>query len=106
MGFELTIVGSELEGPDFWQGLRVRRASLASLPWNRIHTVLQPSLFEFWPRQLLRAHAAGSRLVISPGCGIEEDHQSGIYHVPFGDTESAINIMETLLANQGVTSCV
>jgi hypothetical protein len=106
LGCELTVVGSELEGPDFWRGLRVRRIELASLPWDRIHTVLQPALFEFWPRNLLRAQAAGSHLVISDCCGIEENHENGVYHVPFGDPASAVAIMETLLANRGKALCV
>jgi VanW like protein len=106
LGCELTAVGSELEGPDFWRGLRVRRIELASLPWDRIHTVLQPALFEFWPRHLLRAQAAGSHLLISDCCGIEENHENGVYHVPFGDPASAVAIMETLLANRGKALCV
>ena len=106
LGFELTVVGSDLEGQDFWRGLRVKRVELASLPWDRIHIVLQPALFEFWPRHLLRAQAAGSRLLISDCCGIEENHQNGVYHVPFGNTASAVATMETLLANLGATLCV
>jgi hypothetical protein len=106
LGFELTVVGSELEGPDFWSGFSVKRIELANLPWDRIHTVLQPALFEFWPRHLLRAQAAGSRLLISDCCGIEENHENSVYHVPFGDPASAVAIMETLLANRGETLCV
>lgn len=106
MGFELTVVGSDLEGANFWSGLRVKRSGLAELSWHRIHTVLQPAIFEFWPRHLLRAHAGGSRLVISPDCGIEEDRNSGVYHVPFGDTKTAVAIMETLLTDRREMLCV
>jgi len=79
---------------------------LQQLPWRSIHTVLQPALFEYWPRHLLRAYAAGSRLVVSPFCGIEEDRDRGIYHVPFGDTASALAIMESILASRGNLLCV
>jgi len=106
LGFELTVVGSELEGPDFWRGIRVKRVDWEHLPWHRIHTVLQPALFEFWPRHLLRAQAAGSRLLISPCCGIEEDRENGVYHVPFGETAPAVAILESLLATRGETLCV
>ena len=106
MGFELTLVGSDLEGADFWRGVRVKRSRSVDLPWHRIHTVLQPALFDFWPRQLLRAHASGSRLVISPDCGIQEDRNSGVHHVPFGDTKAAIAIMETLLTDRREMLCV
>jgi hypothetical protein len=105
MGFPLTIVGSELEEKDFWKGLPVTRRSLQHLAWERVHTVVQPALFEYWPRQLLRAHAAGSRLVISPFCGIDEDHDQGVYHVPFGDSDALIKIMETLLTIPGGVLC-
>jgi hypothetical protein len=54
----------------------------------------------------LRAQAAGSRLLISDCCGIEENHENSVYHVPFGDPASAVAIMETLLANRGETLCV
>jgi hypothetical protein len=106
MGFELTVVGSELEEPNFWRGLPVTLTTSRHLPWGRIYTVLQPAVFEYWPRQLLRAHAAGSRLMISPFCGIEEDHDRGVYHVPFGDTSSALAIMKTLLERRGEVICV
>jgi hypothetical protein len=105
MGFELTVVGAEFEGEDFWRGLPITHIPFRQLPWHRIHTVLQPALFEYWPRQLLRAHAAGSRLVISPFCGIEEDRTRGIYQVPFGDTSSAVAVMETLMASRGGLQC-
>jgi hypothetical protein len=100
MGIRLTVVGSELEGDDFWRGLSVTHETAQHLRWERIHTVLQPSLFEFSPRQLLRAQTAGSRLLISPLSGIDEDHAKGIYHVPFGDTTAAIAVMKTILRDQ------
>ena len=106
LGFALTVVGAEFEEEHFWRGLPVTHTTLQQLPWRSIHTVLQPALFEYWPRHLLRAYAAGSRLVVSPFCGIEEDRDRGIYHVPFGDTASALAIMESLLASRGNLLCV
>jgi hypothetical protein len=105
IGFPLTIVGSDLEERDFWKGLPVTRVSLQHLAWERVHTVVQPALFEYWPRQLLRAHAAGSRLVISPFCGLEEDHDNRVYHVPFADAHALIRTMETLLTTPGGVLC-
>jgi hypothetical protein len=105
MGFSLTIVGSELEQENFWKGLPVARSTLQGLAWERVHTVLQPALFEYWPRQLLRAHASGSRLVISPFCGIEEDHDRDIYHVPFGDANALAKTMATVLTTEGGVLC-
>jgi hypothetical protein len=104
-GLELAVAGAELEDPAFWCDLPVVRLNPQQLRWERIHTVVQPALFEYWPRSLLRAHAAGANLVISPMCGIEEDHAAGIYHVPFGDADALTTTLSALLATQGVSHC-
>ena len=104
-GFSLLVLGSDLEEAGFWGDLPVTSTELRNLPWNRVHTVLQPALFEYWPRQLLRAHAEGSHLVISPDCGLAEDHDAGIYHVSFGDSDALISTMETLLTKRGTPVC-
>jgi hypothetical protein len=106
MGFSPVVVGSELEGPGFWKGVPVIRADLQNLVWDRVLMVLQPALFEYWPRQLLRAHTSGSHLVISPNCGIAEDRHAGIYHVPFGDVDALVSVTEALLTNGGTSVCV
>jgi hypothetical protein len=98
MGLKLTVVGSDLEGDDFWHNLPVTHATAKSLQWGRIHTVLQPALFEFWPRYLLRARGLGSHLVVSSFSGLEEDTSKGVYQVPFGDVASMVLIMKKLLA--------
>jgi len=87
-GLELTVVGPDLEAADFWDGLPIRRQAPTAVAWDRVHTVLQPALFEYWPRQLLHAHAAGANLVVSPGCGLDAARGAGVYHVPFGDAEA------------------
>ena len=97
LGVPLTIVGSEPEGPDFWKGLTVSRCDIETLPWARVHTVVQPALFEYWPRQLLRARRAGARLLITPGCGIREDERNGIWHVPFGDADALVTALRKSL---------
>lgn len=96
-GLHLTLVGPDLEAADFWKGLPVDRQTPESLDWGRLHTVVQPALFEYWPRQLLRARAAGANLVISPGCGIPEDRSRGIRHVPFGDADRLADAVRALL---------
>lgn len=95
--FPLHVLGEDLEGPDFWEGLPVVHVSRENVAWKRVYAVIQPALFEYWPRDLLKAHAAGAQLVISPGCGIKQDEASGIYHVPFGDAPALIHTLSTLL---------
>jgi hypothetical protein len=96
----LTVVGRDLEEPGFWGNLPVTHISAAELPWERIHTVVQPALIEYWPRQLLRAHAAGANLVISPPCGMQEDLAAGIHHVPFGDADALTETLTRLLVHR------
>jgi hypothetical protein len=104
-GLSLTVLGPELEESGFWRNLPVVRQNPLELPWERVHTVVQPALFEYWPRQLLRAHAAGANLVVSPLCGLEENRAAGIYHVPFGDVDALAATLTRLLTNQGDLPC-
>jgi hypothetical protein len=104
-GLSLTVLGPDLEQPGFWNGLPVIRSSIRELRWERVHTVVQPALFEYWPRQLLRAYAAGANLVVSPLCGIEEDHSAGIYHVPFGDVNQLSATLRRVFKTQGELVC-
>jgi len=94
-----------LEEPSFWRDLPVTRMDTSELPWERIHTVVQPALIEYWPRQLLRAHAAGANLVISPLCGLKEDCAASIHHVPFGDANALAATLTRLLDHQGEELC-
>ena len=96
-GLSLTVLGRDLEEPGFWGNLPVTHTSARELPWERIHTVVQPALIEYWPRQLLRAHAAGANLVVSPPCGMQEDPDAGIHHVPFGDADALTETLTRLL---------
>jgi hypothetical protein len=104
-GLTLAVAGAELEGPDFWHGMRVVRVDPQELRWERVHTVVQPALIEYWPRQLLCAHAARANLVISPMCGLEEDHGAGIYHVPFGEADALAATLTRLFSAQGALPC-
>jgi hypothetical protein len=103
-GHPLSVLGPELEEPGFWRGLPVARLNPSKVPWERIHTVVQPALFEYWPRQLLKAHGAGANLITTPLCGLEESHDAGIYHVPFGDVGVLAATLNRLLTNRGYRS--
>lgn len=105
LGFKLVVLGADLEGDAFWQGLPVKHCTPEKLPWERVHTALQPALFEYWPRSLLRARAAGARLIVSPGCGIDEDQAAGIHHVPFGAPDALVTRLEPLFDDKGEVKC-
>jgi hypothetical protein len=100
-GTPLAVFGPDLEEQGFWHDVPIVRPDPKIMPWERIHTVVQPALIEYWPRQLLRAHAAGANLVITPQCGLEEDREGRIFHVPFGDADQLAEILNTLIGRRG-----
>ena len=85
---EIVLLGSELEGDDFWQGVRTRRVTRASgQNWlEGVGCVVQPALIEDRPRMLLAALAAGVPVVATPACGLGD--LAGTTFVAFGETEA------------------
>jgi hypothetical protein len=70
LDLEVLVVGNDLEGGDFWQGLNVRRVARDSAWLEEAAVVVQPSLVEEQPRALLAALAAGVPVIASKSCGI------------------------------------
>jgi hypothetical protein len=65
LNLEVVLLGAELEGADFWNGVRTRRLSRGDDSWmSKVACVVQPALLEEQPRALLRALASGL-----PVCG-------------------------------------
>jgi len=85
---EIVLLGSELEGDAFWQGVRTRRVACDSgQNWlEGVGCVVQPALIEDRPRMLLAALAAGVPVVATPACGLAE--LAGTTSVAFGETEA------------------
>jgi hypothetical protein len=90
---EVVLLGSALEGDDFWSGLRVqhRRADGTGTWCRDVAAVVQPALVEERPHQLLQAMALGVPVVASAACGLLP-HDCGdtgrVLVVPTGNTES------------------
>jgi hypothetical protein len=70
LDLEILLVGHDLEGGDFWQGLNVRRVARDSNWIEEAAVVVQPSLIEEQPRALLAALAAGVPVIAGKSCGI------------------------------------
>ena len=83
---EIVLLGTELEGDDFWQGIRTRRVARNSgQSWlEGVGCVVQPALIEDRPRMLLAALAAGVPVIATPACGLGD--LAGTTSVPFGET--------------------
>ena len=84
LGLEVMTLGAELEGPDFWRGVRTVPAG----DWSGVAAVVQPALVEEQPRRLLRALAAGIPVIATPACGLAP--QPGLCLIPPGDTPALI----------------
>jgi len=95
LGLEVMPLGAELEGPDFWRGLRTIPAG----DWAGVAAVVQPALVEEQPRRLLRALAAGIPVIATPACGIEP--RPGLSLVSAGDTAALIAALAALTAPVG-----
>ncbi len=90
LDLEVIPLGAELEGPDFWQGVRTVAAD-----WRTASAVVQPALVEDAPRRLLAALAAGIPVIATEACGLEP--QPGLTLVPADDAEAlAVALAEAL----------
>lgn len=97
LDLEIITLGSELEGDDFWQGVRVRRVETQNpAVWLcDAAVVVQPALVEDAPRALLMALSAGIPVIASPNCGLPE--QPGLRFAPYGDVSALQAALETAM---------
>ncbi len=88
LDLEVVLLGSELEGVGFWDGVRVRRVERGHESWlDEVACVVQPALLEEQPRVLLRALSRGVPVIATPECGLSGD-EDGLELVAFGDAEA------------------
>ena len=74
LDLEVLLLGADLEGPGFWDGVRTSRPDPAAGPagWLRdVTAVVQPALVEQQPRRLLAALAAGVPVLATAACGLD-----------------------------------
>jgi hypothetical protein len=99
LDLELVLLGSELEGPSFWEGVKTRKfdtASSANQWLDEVAVVVQPAIAEDRPRHLLAALAAGIPVIATPACGLAEQH--GVTMVPADDLGALIAALRASLA--------
>jgi hypothetical protein len=85
-GVRLVLLGAQLEGPDFWQGVPVEHRAGGGDWLEGVGLVVLPAFVEHKPRRLLEALARGVPVVASTACGLE--NVEGVVSVPFGDVEA------------------
>lgn len=97
LDLEIVQLGSELEGEDFWKGVRTRRviAGPGSHWLDGVGLVVQPALVEDRPRPLLAALAAGVQVLATSACGLGD--LPGVTAVAYDDAAALQEAICTLL---------
>ncbi|HZO87440.1 MAG TPA: VanW family protein [Chthonomonadaceae bacterium] len=97
LDLEILRLGSDLEGEDFWQGIRTRRLPHPTAgDWlEGVAAVVQPALVEDRPRPLLTALAAGIPVIATPACGLGE--RPGVITVPYGEEEALQEAIQSVM---------
>ncbi len=81
LDLEVVLLGSDLEGEDFWNGVRTSRDIGAG-----VAAFVQPALLEDKPRRLLAALASGIPAIATAACGLPA--QDGLTLVTAGDADA------------------
>lgn len=96
LGLEVVLLGSDLEGEGFWEGVAVRRQEAGWL--STVDAVVQPALLEDRPRMLLAALASEVPVVATDACGLGA--RAGLTTVPHGDPHALAAALSHLLARR------
>jgi hypothetical protein len=95
LGLEVIALGSELEGPDFWNGVTLTKADPNGNWLDGIAAVVQPAIIEERPRHLLTALAAGIPVIATAACGLPV--HGGVTIVPEDDPAALIDALQSVL---------
>ena len=95
LGLEIVLLGSELEGPNFWRGVSVRRPNAGTDWLPDVAAVVQPALVEERPRHLLAALAGGVPVIATSACGLAS--RDGVTIVPPDDPIALIEALKTVV---------
>lgn len=88
LDLEVVLLGSELEGAGFWDGVKTRRLSRSENWLQGVLAVVQPALLEDRPVALLKAVASGCPVIATAACGVDE----AIIVAP-GDVEGLVAVL-------------
>lgn len=103
-GWSLTVLGRDLEGGDFWNGVPVTQKRREEDFWEGVACVVQPALIEDKPRLLLQALARKIPVIATAECGLEG--LSGVITVPFGDSHALYEALCSIPALSSTRSWV
>lgn len=95
----LTVVGTQLEGDDFWQGLSVERKRNDEDWLEGAIALVLPAHVEHKPRRLLEGIARGIPVIASTACGLGST--GGVINIPIGDVEALRHEIEKIMTATG-----
>jgi hypothetical protein len=90
LNLELTVLGRELEGENFWEGLTIHKPNPNCL--DEVGLVVLPAFVEHKPRILLRAIARQITVIASYECGL--GNLAGVTEIPSGDVVALLNAVQ------------
>ncbi|HET7228812.1 MAG TPA: VanW family protein [Longimicrobium sp.] len=95
---ELVVMGSQLEGAGFWDGVRLAAPKASWM--DAADLVVLPAFVETQPRRLLTALAAGVPVIATPACGLGP--REGLTLVPAGNAaalrEAVLGVLDARAA--------
>lgn len=95
LGLEIVLLGSDLEGQGFWDGIATSKPRPDADWLDGIAAVVQPAIVEERPRHLLTALAAGIPVIASDACGLAG--RDGVTSVAADDPAALIAALSTIL---------
>lgn len=98
LGLDVMLLGGDLEGADFWDGVKTVRpdAKDGAHAWLRgVGAVVQPAVVEERPRHLLAALSAGVPAIATGACGLGA--RDGVTTVAPGDGQALIAALRAVL---------
>lgn len=101
---ELTLVGAQLEGKDFWRGLPVEHKRPGDDWLEGASAVVLPAYVEHQPRRLLEGVARGIPVIASASCGLEGIE--GVANISPGDVEALRREIEKVINATASTTSV
>jgi glycosyltransferase involved in cell wall biosynthesis len=94
LGLDVVLLGSDVEGPDFWAGINTIKKGRADEWLDGVLAVVQPALVEDRPTALLTALASGCPVIATEACGLPD--VEGLTIVPSGDVEALVGAIRAL----------
>jgi hypothetical protein len=96
LGLEVVLLGSELEGADFWLGVKTRRMSRSDNWLEGILAVVQPAVIEDRPIALLKGLESGCPVIATRACGLPP--QPGLTEIGVGQPDALVTELRRLMS--------